>query len=199
MKANRKQFACFSFERIQLHTLSDLTRITGGNRRTVQFWAEQGVLLSTRQHEGSGVPREFDDHEVIVACVVNGFSLQGVPVGKLIAAADGIRNHLISPVNRAMFNDAITGQGINLFLLATYSAKSDGGPKETSEFSMFSDTRSDFTLEDWFKFLITSNLLAFTSVNLNACLARVQFQLAQEAVVEGLKAPAFSTSWPKSG
>jgi hypothetical protein len=181
-----------------LHTLSDITRITGGNRRTVQFWAEQGVLRSTRQHEGSGVPREFDDREVIVACVVNGLSSQGVPVGKLIAAANGVRSHLVPPINREMFNDAIAGQGVNLLLLATYSAKSDVGPKETSEVSMFSDTRTDSTLEDWIKFLITSDLVAFVCVNLNACLARVLFRLAQSSSVEGLKAPTFSTGWPKS-
>jgi DNA-binding transcriptional MerR regulator len=182
-----------------LHVLSDLTRITGGNRRTLQFWAEQGVLRSGRQHEGSGVRREFDDGEVIVACAVNGLSSQGVPIGKLIAAAWGVRSHLVSPIHREMFNDAITGQGVNLLLLATYSAKSDGGPKETSEVSMFSDTRSDSNLEDTIKFLITSDLIGFVCVNLNACLAGVQFQLAQSSSVEGQKAPTFATRWPPSG
>jgi hypothetical protein len=165
----------------------------------LQFWAEQGVLRSTRQHEGSGTPREFDDREVVVACVVNGLSSQGVPVGMLIGAAHGVREHLSSPINREMFNDAIAGQGVNLLLLTTYSPKSDGGPKWTSGVSMFSDTRTNGTLEDEIRFIITDNLLAFVCVNLNACLSRVQFRLAQSSSVEGLKIPALQVLWPKSG
>jgi hypothetical protein len=181
-----------------LHSLSDITRITGGNRRTLQFWAEQGVLRSTREHEGSGVPREFDDREAIVACVVNGLFSQGVPVGKLIAAAWGVREHLAVPINREMFNDAIAGQGVNLLFLASYSPKSDG-PKWTSEVSMFSDTRTDGTLEESIKFTMTDNLSGFVCVNLNTCLSGVQFRLAQASSVEGQKIPAFAIPWPKSG
>jgi DNA-binding transcriptional MerR regulator len=198
-KANRKQFPYFAFERTLLHTLSDITRITGGNRRTLQFWAEQGVLRSTRQHEGSGVPREFDDSEVVVACVVNALSSQGVPVGKLTAAADGIRRHLVPPIEREIFNDAIAGQGVNLLLLTSYFAKSDDVPKWTSLVSIFSDTRTNDTLEGTIRLLITDNFIAFACVNLNACLSGVQFRLAQQLPVDGLKSGLLGFGWPRSG
>ena len=64
---------------------------------------------------------------------------------------------------------------------------------------MFSDTRTNGTLEESIRFIVTDNLLAFVCVNLNACLSRVQFRLAQPSSVEGLKIAALEIRWPKSG
>jgi hypothetical protein len=193
---NIKQFPCISLREDSLHNLSDITRITGGNRRTLQFWAEQGVLRSTRQHEGSGVPREFDDHEVVVACIVNGLSSQGVTISKLVGAANSIREYLRISIYRAMFNDAIDGRGINLLLLASYSGQN--AQKWMLETSLFSDTWTDGNLESSIGLLITPDFLAFLSVNLNACLSGVPFRLAHTSV-EGQKIAAVSVPWPKSG
>jgi hypothetical protein len=179
-----------------LHNLSDITRITGGNRRTLQFWAEQGVLRSTRQHEGSGIPREFDDHEIVVACIVNGLSSQGVPISKLVGAANSVREYLRLPIYRASFNDAIEGRGINLLLLASYSGQN--AQKWMFETSLFSDTRTDGNLDNSIGLLITDDFLGFVSINLNACLSGVPFRLAHPSV-EGQKIAAVSIPWPKSG
>jgi hypothetical protein len=72
--------------------------MTGAKRRTVQLWAEAGAIkaASGTERQGSGVHRDFDWDEAIVACVIAEFAEFGVPIGRLIGVGAAIR-HFLDP------------------------------------------------------------------------------------------------------
>jgi hypothetical protein len=79
-----------------LYTLADLTQITGAKRRSVQLWAEAGVIQAAPASEraGSGVHREFSRREAIVACIVAAFAFTGIPIGRLLQISKATRTYL---------------------------------------------------------------------------------------------------------
>ena len=86
-----------------MYTLADLTQITGAKRRSVQLWAEAGVLQAapSTERSGSGVHRQFSRKEAIIACIVHTFALKGVPIGRLLTISKGVR-HSLRAVKEAM-------------------------------------------------------------------------------------------------
>lgn len=74
-------------------SLADLTALTGAKRRSVQLWAEAGVLqadLST-ERAGTGVHRRFARDEAMVALLVAPFADLRVSIGMLKLLGDQFR------------------------------------------------------------------------------------------------------------
>jgi hypothetical protein len=80
----------------QEYTLADLTRITGAKRRSVQLWAEAGVIRAKRDTErrGTGTHRRFSRDEAIIACIVHAFARQQMAIGVLLTISRVVRSWL---------------------------------------------------------------------------------------------------------
>lgn len=91
------------------YSLSDVTRITGAKRRSVQIWAEAGALKADfdTDRQGTGTHRRFSRDEAMIACVLSAFAGMQVPIGQLIVLGDHFRTLLNDPEVRAAFDDAI--------------------------------------------------------------------------------------------
>ena len=91
------------------YTLADLTRITGAKRRTVQLWAEGGVIIamSGTGHGGKGTHRRFSRDEVILACIAHAFARQQMPIGTLLRATEMLRGALVNPNQKSIIEKAI--------------------------------------------------------------------------------------------
>lgn len=74
-------------------TLADLTKLTGVKRRTVQLWAEAGVIEAMPETEraGTGVHRRFSRQEAMIACVIAPLSLFQISIGALKGIAEYTR------------------------------------------------------------------------------------------------------------
>ena len=108
------------------YTVATLIRLTGAKRRTVQFWADQGLIHATKatQEQGPGVHRTFTRGEAIIACLIHPFSLgwrgdQSRSISELREIANTIRRLLKPPVTRADFERAIIGDG-QIYLVLTW-------------------------------------------------------------------------------
>ena len=79
-----------------MHTLADLTRISGLKRRTVQLWAEGGVLVAEAdtERQGSGVHRLFSRNEAVICVTLAQLDAVTPPIGKLKFMASLIRKEL---------------------------------------------------------------------------------------------------------
>lgn len=75
------------------YTLADIVRRTGAKRRSVQLWADAGVIraLEETQHGGSGVHRLFGDQELEIAALVSALAEMAISIGALKFIADHIR------------------------------------------------------------------------------------------------------------
>lgn len=73
--------------------LADLVKAIGAKRRTVQLWAEAGVLFADPHSEraGSGTHRSFGVDEVVIGCIINAFALNGMQIGKLLMHSKQLR------------------------------------------------------------------------------------------------------------
>ena len=103
---------------INEYELSDIVRITGAKRRTVQFWAESGALKGNpiTERAGSGVHRTFSQDEVLIACILNGFARKGIAIGWIIQSAEIVRRVIEAPFNRNVISHALHGSGMNLLI-----------------------------------------------------------------------------------
>ena len=105
------------------YTLADLTRITGARRRSVQLWAEAGVIKAAPATEraGTGTHRRFSRDEAIIACIVSAFARRQMPVGQLLRISAVLRGGLDNPADypemRYEFEKAIYDQGRIFFVL----------------------------------------------------------------------------------
>jgi hypothetical protein len=79
-----------------VYTLSDLTRLTGAKRRSVQLWAEGGAIRAEEETErqGSGIHRTFGRDEAIIACILAPFAEMGAPIGRLIRIGNLLRDQI---------------------------------------------------------------------------------------------------------
>jgi hypothetical protein len=114
-------------------TLSDISKATGAKPRTVQLWADAGVIIAEAgtDREGSGKHREFGKLEVIIACIVTPFAADKMAIGGLLGLARVVRGFLRAPDTQASVDDAINGIGNNFLLVASGRidpVKTDGGP-----------------------------------------------------------------------
>lgn len=78
------------------YTLADLTRIVGAKRRTVQIWAEAGVIQAdpSTERAGTGTARRFGWDEAVIACIVHAFAIRQVSIGHLLKVSCGLRERL---------------------------------------------------------------------------------------------------------
>ena len=137
-----------------MHTLADITQITGAKRRTVQLWAEAGAIKAEplTERAGSGVHRVFSDEEVFVACVLNGLASKSISIGVLIRAAEAFRSLIATPSFKEIIFNAIDGKRTNRLIY------------EDDDKCIFWSSRDREPLE--------SKLMGYSYVviNLNACL-----------------------------
>lgn len=108
------------------YTVAQLAKMVEAQPRTIQLWADFGVLVPTKgtQGAGTGTHRRFSITEVRVAALLVTFARIGVPRGVLKRAADKFRDAL-SPTYpksrlqttlrelRNAANRAIEGKGLN--------------------------------------------------------------------------------------
>jgi DNA-binding transcriptional MerR regulator len=108
------------------YTVADVINATGLKRRTVQFWADRGVIRATKatQEGGSGVHRSFTRNELIVACILHPIALgwqgdQTRTLSELTQVANHIRLLVKAPVACDDFEQAIAGTG-QFYLILTW-------------------------------------------------------------------------------
>jgi len=94
-------------------TLADLTKLTSAKRRSVQIWAEAGVIQAIPETEraGTGTHRRFSRSEAIIACLINAWARRQQPVGVLQRIAALFREGLENPYIRKSIDKAINGNG----------------------------------------------------------------------------------------
>jgi DNA-binding transcriptional MerR regulator len=144
------------------YTVADVINATGLKRRTVQFWADKGVIQATRatQEGGSGVHRLFTRNEVIIACLMHPFSLgwhgdQTRSLSELRELAKTLR-HLLRSVAED-FEAAINGQGSFYLVFFWRFGQTPGSGHPTSIETWMEDVQKAKlifpgifgTLEDW--------------------------------------------------
>jgi hypothetical protein len=153
-----------------LYTLADVTRITGAKRRSVQLWAEAGVIKAdlATERAGAGVHRSFDRNEVIIACVVNGVAVQGVPIGKLLKLSSNLRYALLTAIDREsvikIFNDALNRKERNIVFFNLQC-----------QVHIWSSKHSETPLREFLISILSSPNISAVCVDLNACLAGASF------------------------
>src|SRR5262249_11177957 len=108
------------------YTVADVIEATGLKRRTVQFWADKGVIQATSatQEGGQGVHRSFTRNELVIACLLHPLSLgwpkdQTRSLGELKEVAKTLRHLVRASVTRDDFNGAIAGKG-RFYLILTW-------------------------------------------------------------------------------
>lgn len=81
----------------QEFTLADLTKMTGAKRRSVQLWAEAGVIEAMPETEraGTGTHRRFSHDEAIICLIISQFSKFQISIGKLKGMAGVFRNIMV--------------------------------------------------------------------------------------------------------
>jgi hypothetical protein len=93
------------------YSLGDLEKITRAKRRSIQLWADAGVIQAGRSTEraGTGIHREFSRDEAIVACIIRPFALRRMSIGELLFISGAIRTTLFA--QRPLIEAAIDGRG----------------------------------------------------------------------------------------
>jgi hypothetical protein len=149
-----------------MYTLADITKMTGAKRRSVQLWAEAGAIVAARatERQGSGVHREFDMDEAIVACVVAEIARFGVPIGKLVDVGDAIRRYLDPKKGRRTIEAAFNNS--RPVYLSVHPAKP---PVYTGSFDLL-DNPTPEHCKEWFDTMDPAAVIVF----LNACLTKVR-------------------------
>ena len=74
-------------------TLADVVELTGAKRRSVQLWADAGIVRAVEgtDRAGTGVHRRFDTDEVKLIALLAPLARFGVPIGWLRAFAKSFR------------------------------------------------------------------------------------------------------------
>jgi len=126
-------------------TLRDLTTATGAKPRSLQLWADAGVIRPKRgtNHAGTGTHRVFSRSEAIIGCIVNAFAQHQIAIGELLNISGRVRAAL-SPTSEggesgsnkraAVIEAAINGDGS--WLLVYESWKEEGRGDEDMHYSV---------------------------------------------------------------
>jgi hypothetical protein len=101
------------------YSLADLVEITGAKPRTLQVWAERGVILPIKStaHAGTGVHRLFSRKEAIVACIIYPFASHQIGIGELHLISGVLRSFLLNHVFFGVVETAIGGEGDTLLVV----------------------------------------------------------------------------------
>jgi DNA-binding transcriptional MerR regulator len=97
---------------VDSYTLADLARVTGAKRRSLQLWADAGVIRAKRgtNRAGTGTHRLFSRDEAILACIIHAFALHQISIGELLNIASVARTHPGSMLRRNFIDRAISGE-----------------------------------------------------------------------------------------
>jgi hypothetical protein len=81
---------------VDTYTLADLERVTGAKRRSLQLWADAGVIRSSRDTDraGTGTHRRFSRDEAIIGCIIYGFAQHQIAIGELLKISERVRDAL---------------------------------------------------------------------------------------------------------
>ena len=99
-------------------SFSEIASATGAKPRTVQLWADAGVIIAEpgTDREGSGRHRKFGKSEVIIACIVAPFAVDKMAIGGLLNIARTIR-HVNPEANVKQFDSAIEGTSSSFLII----------------------------------------------------------------------------------
>jgi hypothetical protein len=94
------------------YTLADLARASKAKRRSLQLWADAGIIRAYigTERKGTGTHRLFGRDEVIIASILNVFSRRQVAIGELLRLSIAVRSFLDSGKQRLALEEAIAGQ-----------------------------------------------------------------------------------------
>ncbi|MGK7056875.1 hypothetical protein AB4853_10375 [Bradyrhizobium sp. 1050_B9_N1_2] len=97
------------------YSLADLVEMTGAKRRSIQLWADAGVIQADRSTEraGTGVHRRFSRAEAIVACIIHPFADRQIAIGELLSISGMIRASILT--RPEIYEAAIAGEGETIF------------------------------------------------------------------------------------
>jgi hypothetical protein len=107
-----------------LATLADIVKATGAKPRTVQLWADAGVIVpeAGTDREGSGRHRQFSKREAAIACVIAPFAAEKVAIGALKAIALQLRGEIeLTAGGQWALNQAFLGKGINFVQVTSFT------------------------------------------------------------------------------
>jgi hypothetical protein len=112
-------------------SLSDLEDLTAAKRRSIQLWADAGVIRAypRTDRRGTGTHRRFSRDEAIIACIIAGLANRQRPIGELLRLSVVIRNFLNSGKFRKSVEAAISGKNESFMVLRW-------GGKESPEISV---------------------------------------------------------------
>lgn len=115
--------------------LSDIARVTGAKPRSVQLWAEAGIVvpLPGTHREGPGAHRKYSLEEAAIACCIWPFAVEKVAIGGLKALSLATRAELRTPLCQHRLYRAIQGDGENFLKVITH-AVADGSAKYRVQF-----------------------------------------------------------------
>ncbi|WP_407146353.1 hypothetical protein [Bradyrhizobium sp. ORS 86] len=107
------------------YSLGDLVEITGAKRRSIQLWADAGVIKAERatHRAGTGTHRRFSRGEAIIACLIRPFAEHQIAIGELEKISASLRSSLDS--NTKIFASAIGGDGDTMLVCESWDAKGD--------------------------------------------------------------------------
>jgi hypothetical protein len=114
------------------YTLVDVVCMSRAKRRSVQLWADAGIIRaeSLTERRGTGTHRRFGRNEVIIASIINVISRRQVAIGELQRLAKSIRQFMKAGKNRMLLEDSINGKP--RFLIITWTR-----PHKRVTFSLF--------------------------------------------------------------
>jgi DNA-binding transcriptional MerR regulator len=148
------------------YLLSDVARITGAKRRSVQLWAEAGAIQAypSTERAGAGIHRVFDETELYIACVLTAFAAHGLPIGKLLKIAGKLRNSgVLAPLNK-IFDAAFSGTGRTFAMFDLHE-----------NLGFWSTEVPHNSLEETVKLLLGNGNLSTIIIDLNACFSAKEF------------------------
>jgi hypothetical protein len=108
---------------VDSYTLADLERVTGAKRRSLQLWADAGVIEAepSTDRAGTGTHRRFSREQAIVACIVRGFAERQMAIGELLAIAERLReNFRVDDRVKPVIESVIKGEGDWMLILETW-------------------------------------------------------------------------------
>jgi hypothetical protein len=151
-----------------MYTLSDLTRLTGAKRRSVQLWAEGGAIRAEEgtERQGSGIHRTFDRDEAIIACILAPFAETGAPIGRLIRIANGLRDVMLKNPGPRKVIDAAISDSRPVFLSI---------PSSHGDVGHLMDNPAPDDCYDLIFRQMNEAYPAVEIVSLNGCLAKLRF------------------------
>ncbi|WP_407153909.1 MerR family transcriptional regulator [Bradyrhizobium sp. STM 3557] len=75
------------------YSIGDLVEVTGAKRRSLQVWADRGVIIpeAGSGNAGTGVHRQFSRTEAMIACLIHPFAERQISIGELVTIAADLR------------------------------------------------------------------------------------------------------------